>query len=200
MPLSQPVRRLLYWRVFAEPPFPCSSSRSSTECPSRIHPTLPSNHRIDRRTHAPQNAGHHGSRRRSPRPQRRPNPAASAKTAEPPPPLPPAPDALFSMSRLRDYKCRRSSSWDQTGGNADSLRVEPGQSATLLEVKGAGVITHIWFTINSLRSHASQESCPPRLVGRRSLPIHRGPYRRLLRPQDSANISYISLPCFPSLR
>jgi len=76
--------------------------------------------------------------------------AASAKASEPAVPAPaPTPDALFAMSRLRDYKSKRSSSWDKTGGNTDSLRVEPGQSATLLEATGAGVITHIWFTINS---------------------------------------------------
>jgi hypothetical protein len=53
------------------------------------------------------------------------------------------------MARLRDYKCRRSSSWDTTGGNADFRPVDPGASLTLLDVKGPGVITHIWFTINS---------------------------------------------------
>ncbi|HEY1575978.1 MAG TPA: glycoside hydrolase family 172 protein [Terracidiphilus sp.] len=62
---------------------------------------------------------------------------------------PPAPDALFAMARLRDYKCHRSSSWDRTGGNDDWVAVEPGASATLIDVKGPGVITHIWFTINS---------------------------------------------------
>ena len=73
------------------------------------------------------------------------------KAAEPAAPAPPpaAPDVLFSMARLRDYKCRRSSSWDRTGGNNDSIRVEPGATATLLDVKGPGVITHLWFTINS---------------------------------------------------
>ncbi len=71
----------------------------------------------------------------------------AAEAAAPPPAL--APDALYGMARLRDYKCRRSSSWDRTGGNDDSIRVEPGQTATLLDVAGAGVITHIWFTINS---------------------------------------------------
>ena len=77
--------------------------------------------------------------------------ASSTKEApEQPSPAPPsAPDALFSMARLRDYKCRRSSSWDRTGGNADFMPVEPGATATLLDVKGSGVITHIWFTINS---------------------------------------------------
>ncbi len=27
--------------------------------------------------------------------------------------------------------------------------MDPGQAATLLDVQGAGVVTHIWFTINS---------------------------------------------------
>ncbi|WP_348261822.1 DUF2961 domain-containing protein [Telmatobacter sp. DSM 110680] len=76
--------------------------------------------------------------------------ATTKKTPEVPAPTPPpAPEALFSMARLRDYKCRRSSSWDRTGGNADFMPVEPGATATLLDVKGPGVITHIWFTINS---------------------------------------------------
>ena len=75
---------------------------------------------------------------------------AVAEGAAPPPPAPSGTvDALFAMARLRDYKCRRSSSWDRTGGNNDSVRVEPGQAFTLLDEKGSGVITHIWFTINS---------------------------------------------------
>src|SRR5579871_5457497 len=60
-----------------------------------------------------------------------------------------APEDLFPLARLRSYKTRRSSSWDRSGGNADAVPVDPGQTATLLDVTGAGVITHIWFTINS---------------------------------------------------
>jgi hypothetical protein len=60
-----------------------------------------------------------------------------------------APEELFALARLRNYKTRRSSSWDRTGGNADAVPVEPGQTATLLDTTGAGVVTHIWFTINS---------------------------------------------------
>jgi hypothetical protein len=59
------------------------------------------------------------------------------------------PEDLFALARLRNYKARRSSSWDRTGGNGDAVSVEPGQAATILEVSGAGVITHLWFTINS---------------------------------------------------
>ncbi|MFZ0746025.1 MAG: glycoside hydrolase family 172 protein [Terracidiphilus sp.] len=60
-----------------------------------------------------------------------------------------APEELIAQARLRNYKTRRSSSWDRTGGNADAVPVEPGKAATLLDVGGAGVVTHIWFTINS---------------------------------------------------
>ena len=60
-----------------------------------------------------------------------------------------APDGLFAQARLRSYKTRRSSSWDRTGGNRDAMPVEPGQELTILETTGAGVVTHIWFTISS---------------------------------------------------
>jgi hypothetical protein len=59
------------------------------------------------------------------------------------------PEALFAQARLRNYKTRRSSSWDRTGGNADAFPVDPGQALTLLETTGAGVVTHLWFTISS---------------------------------------------------
>jgi len=79
--------------------------------------------------------------------------AALTKTAPPaaprtePPPA--APEEILSLARLRNYKTRRSSSWDRTGANADSVPVDPGQTATLLDTAGPGVVTHIWFTINS---------------------------------------------------
>lgn len=72
-------------------------------------------------------------------------PQASAAPAEPES----APEELFALARLRSYKSRRSSSWDRSGGNADWVTVEPGASATILDVTGAGVVTHLWFTINS---------------------------------------------------
>jgi len=78
--------------------------------------------------------------------------AAPAKTRAGAPPAEAqsaAPEELFAMARLRSYKTRRSSSWDRTGGNDDWVPVEPGETATLLEATGAGVVTHLWFTINS---------------------------------------------------
>ncbi len=69
--------------------------------------------------------------------------------AEPGPESGEVPSGMLDLARLRSYRSRRSSSWDRTGGNADWVRVEPGQAATLLDLQGAGAIQHLWFTINS---------------------------------------------------
>lgn len=61
----------------------------------------------------------------------------------------PWPSALSGLARLRDYEARRASSYDRTGGNADFVRIEPGATATLMNVSNPGMITHIWVTINS---------------------------------------------------
>jgi hypothetical protein len=73
----------------------------------------------------------------------------TAAVAAPAPPAGQAPEELFALARLRSYKSRRSSSWDRTGGNGDAVPIEPGATATLLDVTGPGVITHVWFTIAS---------------------------------------------------
>lgn len=49
----------------------------------------------------------------------------------------------------RDFMPARESSWDKTGRNADAWRIEPGETKVLADLKGPGVISHIWFTINS---------------------------------------------------
>jgi hypothetical protein len=58
-------------------------------------------------------------------------------------------EELFALARFRDYKTSRSSSWDRTGGNGDAVPVDPGKTVTLIDIAGAGVVTHLWFTINS---------------------------------------------------
>lgn len=57
--------------------------------------------------------------------------------------------SLTSLPRLRDFRARRSSSFDRTGGNADWVVVRPGRRHTLAELDGPGCIKHIWTT-NSL--------------------------------------------------
>lgn len=74
------------------------------------------------------------------------------------------------LAQLRSYRAERASSFDRSGANADSVRIEPGASHVLFEREGAGMVTHIWFTISSkdeyhlknlvLRAYWDGESSP----------------------------------------
>lgn len=48
---------------------------------------------------------------------------------------------------------RRSSSWDQTGGNTDHILIGPGDTSIIADLAGSGVIQHIWITIASSDRH-----------------------------------------------
>lgn len=56
---------------------------------------------------------------------------------------------LENLSVMREGISKRVSSFDKTGGNADSLRIKQNDTAVLADIKGAGVVRHIWFTIMS---------------------------------------------------
>lgn len=58
--------------------------------------------------------------------------------------------SLAGLPRLRDFKSRRISSWDRSEGNADAIQVEPGATAILGDIPGAGCVKHIWATLMSL--------------------------------------------------
>lgn len=47
------------------------------------------------------------------------------------------------------FRARRASSYDVTGGNADSWSIAPGETKVLADLKGPGIISHIWFTVGS---------------------------------------------------
>jgi len=55
--------------------------------------------------------------------------------------------ALWNLYQVRDGRTKRVSSYDRTGGNADHIVVKPGETAVLADIKGAGIIRHIWITI-----------------------------------------------------
>lgn len=60
-------------------------------------------------------------------------------------------DMLEHLTRSKNSHSRRvSSTSKEFNGNGDSIEVAPGQSAVLADLKGPGVITHIWFTTASL--------------------------------------------------
>ena len=53
---------------------------------------------------------------------------------------------LDQLSNIRDAKAGRTSSWEHNGRNSDAWWIEPGETATLAEIKGPGRITHLWMT------------------------------------------------------
>ena len=53
------------------------------------------------------------------------------------------------LTQQQAYVLHRSSSSDHTGANADARKVAPGETLTVLDTDGPGVISHIWFTIAS---------------------------------------------------
>jgi hypothetical protein len=56
---------------------------------------------------------------------------------------------LPDPSDPQNYSLHRSSSADPTGGNADSRPIPPGETLTVLDTDGPGMISHLWFTIAS---------------------------------------------------
>ena len=57
--------------------------------------------------------------------------------------------ALNSLTSPHTYVLKRISSYDRTGGNADARQIPAGQTLTILDEPGPGIITHIWITIAS---------------------------------------------------
>jgi hypothetical protein len=54
-----------------------------------------------------------------------------------------------SLTSQQTYTMHRSSSADPTGANADSRKVNPGETLTVFDADGPGTISHLWFTIAS---------------------------------------------------
>lgn len=54
---------------------------------------------------------------------------------------------LENLSLQRAGRTRRQSSWDRSGRNADARPIEPGETLTLADIAGAGIVRHIWVTV-----------------------------------------------------
>ena len=55
---------------------------------------------------------------------------------------------LGNLALIRPgVRTKRISSYDRSGGNADFVRIEAGETKALAEMSGAGVVKHIWITI-----------------------------------------------------
>jgi Protein of unknown function (DUF2961) len=62
-------------------------------------------------------------------------------------------DQLSSLPAAKDYVQHRSSSYDRSGGNADARQIAKGETLTLLDEAGPGLISHVWVTIASDDPH-----------------------------------------------
>ena len=56
---------------------------------------------------------------------------------------------LGNLSRIIPARTRRCSSYDRTGGNRDWVPIGAGETITLANIEGAGVVRHIWITCYS---------------------------------------------------
>lgn len=65
---------------------------------------------------------------------------------------------LFQIAKIKDgVQNKRISSYDKSGKNNDRLtNIEDGHKVTLFDVKGAGVISHIWITIAPLQPNINR--------------------------------------------
>ena len=59
----------------------------------------------------------------------------------------PASSSLSGLTLPHEYVQKRVSSYDRSGGNADSRQIAPSETLTLFDEAGPGTVTHIWVTI-----------------------------------------------------
>jgi hypothetical protein len=59
-------------------------------------------------------------------------------------------------ARLQHYRSRKQGSADPTGGNDDAWPIKAGAVREIFNATGAGVITHIWFTIAADSLHLKE--------------------------------------------
>src|SRR5689334_13613197 len=61
--------------------------------------------------------------------------------------------SLADLPQAKNYVLKRASSYDRSGANADFRTIAPGETLTLLDESGPGLISHIWITIASGDTH-----------------------------------------------
>jgi Protein of unknown function (DUF2961). len=71
-------------------------------------------------------------------------------------------NSMEDMFLLSDNKTKRISSYDKTGGNMDSVFIQPHEKRTFAQVDGSGVIRHIWCTISSMYEDRTPAKYPLR--------------------------------------
>lgn len=76
-------------------------------------------------------------------------PAAASAQPRPATGAPGGDPLLPPYARAQNYRSLKQSSHHAEGGNFDRWPIAPGATQEVFNAKGAGVITHIWFTISA---------------------------------------------------
>ena len=71
-------------------------------------------------------------------------------------PAAPGTEWVPPYARLQRYRSRKQGSYDVTGGNDDSWPIKAGAEREIFNAAGAGVISHIWFTISASTLHLKE--------------------------------------------
>jgi hypothetical protein len=64
---------------------------------------------------------------------------------------------LPAYVRAQNYRSLKQSSHDKTGGNSDRWPIAAGQTLEIFQARGAGMISHLWFTIAAQSIHHLKE-------------------------------------------
>lgn len=65
-------------------------------------------------------------------------------------------DWVPGYARRQAFRSRKQSSHDVTGGNGDAWPIKAGAEKEIFNATGAGVISHIWFTISASPLHLKE--------------------------------------------
>lgn len=58
-----------------------------------------------------------------------------------------ASSSINDLARKKTFRVKRMSSYDRTGGNHDWVQLESKTTYCLADIRGPGVVSHLWFTI-----------------------------------------------------
>jgi hypothetical protein len=82
--------------------------------------------------------------------------AAAPELASASTPAAPGTEWVPAYARRQSYRSRKQSSSDVTGGNDDAWPIKAGAEREIFRATGAGVISHIWFTISASSLHLKE--------------------------------------------
>jgi hypothetical protein len=69
-------------------------------------------------------------------------------------------DDLSRLPYIKAYTIERISSYDRAGANDDGGRknpIKPGETRTIGDAQGPGIITHMWFTIDAPENYNQKQ-------------------------------------------